>query len=119
MQRVFTQTIFLGPALAANHNVNFKLPFDVQLVGVSICNSSANAGTLKIGNSDDDDGYLAATNFGVSGTPVEKKAPADFAGALAGGQFPHIAAGTIMIITITDHASHMANAAVVLTYTEG
>ncbi len=119
MQRVFTQTIFLGPALAANHNVNFKLPMDVQLVHVSLCNSSANAGTLKIGNSDDDDGYLAAENFGVSGAPAVVSTPAGFDGAVAAGAYPHIAAGTVVILTITDHVSHMANAAVVLTFTEG
>ena len=66
MDRVFQQTIFLGPALAASHTPLFKAPFDMQLLHVSAVNTSANAGTLKIGSSSDDDAYLAAKSFGVS-----------------------------------------------------
>ncbi len=117
--RVYTQTIFLGPTLAANHTASFTLGHNAQLLHVSLCNSSANAGTLKIGNSSDDDAYLLAENFGVSGTPVEVSTPAGFDGVTAGGQFPHILDGTVVVLTITDHASHMANACVVLTWSEG
>ena len=117
--RVYTQTIFLGPTLAANHTASFTLGHNAQLLHVSLCNSSANAGTLKIGNSSDDDTYLLAENFGVSGTPVEVSTPAGFDGVTAGGQFPHILDGTVVVLTITDHASHMANACVVLTWSEG
>ena len=116
---VFQQTINLGPTLAANHTFNFKLPFDMQLIAVSLCNSTANAGTLKIGSTSDDDYYLAAENFGVSGTPVVVSTPAGFDGVGAGGVYPHILKGTVVSILITDHASHMANACVVLTWTFG
>ena len=119
MNRVFQQTINLGPTLAANHTFSFKAPFDMQLVHVSLCNSTANAGTLKIGTAADDDAYLLAENFGVSSTPVEVATPAGFDGVTAGGQYPHITDGTTVLVTITDHASHMANVAVVLTFTEG
>jgi len=119
MNRVFQQTIHLGPTLAANHSFSFKAPFDMQLVHVSLCNSTANAGTLKIGISSDDDAYLLAESFGVSGAPAEVSTPAGFDGVSAGGQYPHIADGTTVLVTITDHASHMANVAVVLTFTEG
>ena len=123
MLRALTHVINLGPTLAANHVFNFMLPFDAQLVYVSVGNSTANAGTLKIGSAADDDGYLVATNIGVSGTPVEVKTPAAFTGALltgaANGQFPHIAAGSIISVTITDHVSHCANVMCVLIFTEG
>ena len=73
----------------------------------------------KIGSTSDDDAYLLAENFGVSGTPTEVATPAGFDGATAGGQFPHFADGDVVSVLITDHASHMANAYVVLTFTEG
>jgi hypothetical protein len=119
MMRVYQTTINMGPALAANHTYNFTVPFDCQLIHVSLCNSSANAGTLKIGSTSDDDYYLAAENFGVSGTPVEVATPAGFDGVGAGGQYPHILDGSVVSCLITDHASHMANVCVILTFTEG
>lgn len=117
--RIFQQNLNLGPTLAANHTFNFKAPFNCQLVHVSLCNSTANAGTLKIGTTSDDDAYLTATNFGVSGAPVEVAAPAGFAGVAAGGHWPRFADGDVVSVLITDHASHMANVCVVLTFTEG
>jgi hypothetical protein len=117
--RVFQQVYNLGPTLAANHTFNFKAPFDCQLIHVSLCNSTANAGTLKIGSTSDDDYYLAAENFGVSGTPTEVATPAGFDGVGAGGAYPHVLDGTTVSVLITDHASHMANVCVILTFTEG
>ena len=119
MNRVFQQAWFVPGTLAANHTINFTAPFDMQLVHASLSNTSANAGTLKIGTAADDDAYLAAENFGVSSTPAEVSTFAGFDGATAGSQYPHIPDGTNVLLTITDHASHMANAAVVLTFTEG
>jgi hypothetical protein len=119
MLRVFQQTYVIPGALAANHTFQAKMPFDAQLVHVSLCNTSANAGTLKIGKSTDDDAYLNAENFGVSSSPAAVSAPAGFDGADAGGHFPHIPKDTILLLTVTDHASHMANVCVVLTFTEG
>lgn len=112
-------TLTIPGTLAANHTFQFKFPFDVQLVGVSASNTTANAGTLKVGKSTDDDAYLTATNFGVSSSPATVTTFAGFAGADAGGQFPHIPANTIILVTVTDHASHMANVCVVLTFTHG
>ena len=114
MERVFTHTIYLGPALAGNHTYIFKAPFDMQLVHVSAVNTSANAGTVKIGTAADDDAYLATASFGVSSTPVELRR-----GDFVGGQHPHIPAGAVVVVTITDHASHMAGVSLTLTFTEG
>lgn len=112
-------TFTIPGTLAASHTFQFKFPFDVQLVHVSASNTSANAGTLKVGKSTDDDAYLTATSFGVSSSPAIVSTFSGFAGADAGGQFPHIPANTIVLVTITDHASHMANVCVVLTFTHG
>lgn len=119
MQPIYTMSLFLGPTLAANHTFSFKVPFDCTLVAVSLVNSTANAGTFKIGTTSDDDAYLTATNFGVSGSPVVKKAMTDFAGVTANSQFPRFAADATVMCTVTDHVSHMANVAVVLFFAPG
>ena len=118
-QSVFTMTFNIQGTLAANHTFNFKAPFDMQLIAASLSNTTANAGTLKLGTVADDDGYLLAEDFGVSNAAVVKSAPADFDGVLAASQFPHIAKDTQVLVTITDHASHMAAATVVLFFTPG
>ncbi len=117
--RVFQMVFNSVGALASSPVYTFKAPFDMQLIHVSLENSSANAGTCKIGDSSDDDCYLLAENFGVSGTPTEVATPAGFDGVTAGGQYPHITDGTIVKVTVTDHGSHMADFVVVLTFTEG
>lgn len=115
MDRVFTITFNLGPALAANHTFNFVCPFGMQLIHVSACNSTADAGTLDIGSASDADAYLDALAFGVSGTPAEAGLT-DF----VGDQYPHFADGDIISVLITDHAdANMANVSVILTFTEG
>jgi hypothetical protein len=115
----FPITIQIPGTLAANHVFALELPCDAQLIHASLANSSANAGTLKVGKSGDDDAYLTATSFGVSSDPAIVDEFDEFTGADAGGQFPHIAKGTIVLVTVTDHASHMANVCVVLTFTPG
>jgi hypothetical protein len=114
MQPTFCQTYYIGGTWSASHTIIFKAPFDMQLVHVSAANTSANAGTVKIGTAADDDAYLAAKSFGVSSAAVEYDRD-DF----IGGQFAHIPDGTTVVVTLSDHASHMANASVVLTFTEG
>jgi hypothetical protein len=116
-QRVFQETWHIQGTLGANFTLSYTAPFAVQLIHVSLNNTAATGGTLKIGTAADDDGYLLAETFGVSGTPVEVKTPAGFDGVLAGGAFPHIAAGTVVLLTVTDNS--MAGATVVLTLTEG
>lgn len=114
MQNVFQQSFYIGGVWSSNHTLVFKAPFDMQLVRVSAVNTSANAGTIKVGHSSDDDAYLPVASFGSVSEPVEFGRN-DF----AGGQFPHIPDDTVVVVTLTDHASHMANALVLLTYTQG
>ncbi len=119
MQRVFQTTFTIDGTLAANHVFTWKVPFPCQIIHVSMSNSTANAGTLDLGPSTDADGYLDGKSFGVSAACTEIDAYSEFDGALAAGQFPKVADDTVLHITIKDHASHMANACVVLTFTEG
>jgi hypothetical protein len=119
MLRVFQQSYHIPGALSANVGIRFTAPFDMQLIHVSASQSDTDTATIKIGTSADDDGYLVASNFGVSGTPAEFDRD-NFTGALiVSGQYPHIAKGTIVVITITDHGSHSNDPTVVLTFTEG
>ena len=111
---LFTLHLYIQGTLAANHTAAFKLPVDAQLIAVSANNTTANAGKVDVGTVADDDLYLDNKDFGVSNGPLVYNWD-DF----VGGQYPHIAAGTAILVTVTDHVSHMAAAEVVLTFTEG
>jgi hypothetical protein len=115
MQPIYTHSIFLGPTLAANHTVVFSMPFAATLIAVSHVNSTTNQGKIDIGSTSDDDAYLDDQTVGELDVPVLENTKEDFVGS----QFPHIPAGTLVKVTITDHASHMANVAVVLWFAEG
>ena len=119
MHQTFQQTFTIPGTLAGNHTFCLTAPFDQQLVHVSLCNQSENAGTLEIGDDSDADGYLEAENFGVSGTPTEVATFSGFDGVDALAQYPHILSGSTVALTITDHASHMQDVCVVLTWTAG
>ena len=114
MNRIFTLPFHIPGALSANINIRFKLPVDAQLIHVSAAQSDTDTAVLDIGPSTDTDGYLDGVNFGVSNVPLEYDRD-DF----VGDQYPHITKGTIIVITITDHASHSNDPTVVLTFTEG
>jgi hypothetical protein len=100
MQRKFTHTFHVSGTLTADLNIRFTVPSDCTLVHVSAVCSDANAAGLNIGDSTDEDGYITLYSIGVSGTPVEKKALTDFNGALALNQYPHITAGTIVVLVL-------------------
>ena len=76
-------------------------------------------GTVKIGTTADDDGYLTTLTAGASSTPASKNAPGDWDGALVSPalSYPKIAKGTLVLVTIT-HAS-MVNPDCILTFLEG
>jgi hypothetical protein len=118
-QGTFQQVFIVQGTLAADHTYTFTAPFGMTLTHVSMVNTSANAGTLDIGESSDTDGYKDGGTFGVSGTPTELDEPSDFDGALADSQYPHLDKGDVFSIIIKDHASHMAGACVVLTWMIG
>ena len=119
MHQTFQQTFTIPGTLAGNHTFSLVAPFDQQLAHVSLCNQSENAGTLEIGDDSDDNSHLEARNFGVSGTPAEVATFSGFDGVNALAQYPHINGGDTLVLTITDHASHMQDVCVVLTWTSG
>jgi hypothetical protein len=103
--------------LAANLDIRFSLPFDVQLIAVSAVGSNANNGILDVGPSTDTDGYLDGVDIGDSQAPTvfEK---ANFVNA----ECPHIAADTIIVVSLDyDGAGGTAthDFTVLLVFTEG
>jgi len=123
MNRVFVMPFHVAGTLAANITVYFTAPFDMQLIHAQAVASNASNATITIGTSADADGYMVAKDVGDSGTPAEWDRD-DFAGALLSPtlQYPHIADGTIVVVTVDyDGSSGTAaqNLTVVLTFTEG
>ncbi len=113
----FTLTFHTAGTLAANHVYCWTAQADCQLIHVSAVGSNANNGILTIGATADDDGMLDDFDIGDSYTPTE--ADQD---NFVGGQFPHIAKGTVMKASLDyDGAggTAAANVTVVLTFTEG
>jgi len=107
--------------LAANHTFVYEAFRPCTLLAVSVSNSSANAGKIDIGPSTDPDGYLDDEAFGTSNTPAIYDLD-DFDGAELsnpGHEYPRIEAEDIVHIVVTDHNSHMADVAVVLTLADG
>jgi len=121
MENVFTIMCYVQGTLAANHTFRWTAPFDCTLLHVSANNSTANAGTLIVGDTDDTDEYLTSSAFGVSDVPAEYDGDdfVDTAGNTHTRYYPRIADGTVVVVTTTDHGSHMAAAAVVLTFAKG
>ena len=122
MNRVFQVAFHVPGTLAANLNIRWTAPFNCQLIHVSAVGSNANDGELTVGTSADANGYIEAFAIGDSNTPVEKEALTDFDGALADSQYPHIADGTILVLTLDyDGAAGTAtdDFTIVLTFTEG
>ncbi len=103
--------------MSANLALKFKTPADMSLTHVSSVVSTAGSTTIKVGNSGDDDAYVAEIATGVSGTPAEIVRT-----GFVGGQYPHIAKGTIVTVDVDydgDGGTAGANLTLVLTFSEG
>lgn len=111
MSDVVKMVFYVQGTLAANHTFVFKTDRLMTLTHVSASNSTANAGKVDVGTTSDADAYLDNQDFGVSDAPATYT-KANFVGT----QPVAIPAGTTVIVTVTDHGSHMAAACVVLTF---
>jgi len=113
-----TYSYHTAGTLAANHTFIFTLPFPATLVHVSAVASNASSGILDVGNSSDAEAYVLNKDIGDSSTPSTVDAPDEFVGS----NYPHIAAGTIIVATLDyDGAGGTAaqNFPLVLTFMEG
>ena len=115
----FTHIIHVLGTLAANVVPCFTVPADCQLEHVSFVGSNASDANVKIGNTSDDDAYLTAA-VGLVG---DSNVPAEYSRAnFVGGEFPHIADGTVMLITMDfdgTAGTAVQNMTLVLTFSEG
>lgn len=117
MNRTLQQTYHVPGTLAADLDITFSAPFAMQLLHISAVASNDSDATLQVGNSGDAGAYLSAATIGDAGTPATFER-ADF----VGGQYPHIAAGSVVKLALDyDGAAGTAaqNVTLVLTFTEG
>jgi hypothetical protein len=113
---IFTQSFHIPGTLSANLDIEWKIPFDCQLLHVSWDNSANSNGTITLGNSSTADAYLTTT--GIGNNTVVTKSKADF----VGGEYPHILKDTVFVIGVDYDGSSgtaAANLTIVLTFAEG
>ena len=114
---IFTIAYYIPGTLAANHVLEFVAPFDCQLIHAQAHQSNDGSATLMIGKSTDTDAYLLAAAIGDSDVPAEWDRD-----NFVGTQFPHIADGEIVVLTLDyDGSAGTAaqNAQILLTFAVG
>ena len=114
----FLMTIVIPGTLAAPVDFKTTIPSPCTIQHLSMVQSNAGAGRIKIGTSADDDAYLAYTTAGISGTPVVLSALSDWIGSVR----PHLSKDEVFAVYV-DHDGDGGTAAddltMVLTFTEG
>ncbi len=113
-----TVSFHTAGALAANHSYIFKLPFDAQLIGISVAASNASSAIIDVGYTGALEAYVKDMDAGDSSVAAILDEPGDF----VGDNFPHIVALTNIIVTVDyDGAGGTAaqDLTTVLTFTEG
>jgi len=107
----------LAGTLSADETFTFLFPFDVQLIHIAAMASNDSDATLSVGTTGSAAAHMAATTIGDSGTMKELNRD-DFVNS----QFPHIAAGTVILATL-DHDGSSGTAAqnveIQFTFVEG
>jgi hypothetical protein len=127
MQRKFSHAFHVPGQLSANLTITFTVPSDCTLVHVSACQSDADAAGIIVGYNGDTDEYLTTQSVGVSGTPAEFDGDdfVDSAGVSHDCYYPHIADGTIVVVTVDyDYnagggSGAASDVTIVLTFVEG
>jgi len=114
----FVMTIVIPGTLSAAVDFMATMPSACTIQHVSMVQSNAGAGRVKIGTTTDDDAYLAYTTLGVSDVPVELSAPTDWIDDTR----PHLDKDDVLAIYL-DHDGDGGTAAddvtIVITFTEG
>ena len=112
--------IHMPGTLTADLAFRFVSDKDLQLEHVSGVGTGAAAAGLQLGTSVTAEAYLVKASIGISGTPVEFKR-ANFVGT----QYPHILAGTIVVVTLDfdwnngGGATAAAGVTLILSFSEG
>jgi len=114
---IFVVSYYIPGTLAADHTLEFKLPFDAQLIHVSLSNSANTAGWVKVGTTGGDANYMIFKDIGDSEVAAEYDWD-DFVGS----QYPHIPAATNIIVSVDYNGTAgtaAANAVINLMFTRG
>jgi len=119
----FTHMIHV-PGTGVDMNIYFTAPSDCTLVHVSAVSSASQNGTFTIGDSDDADEYLTASDIGDSGTPNEYDGDdfVDTSGDTHNAYYPRIVDGTVVHIAVDTDGGASGTAddlTIVLTLLEG
>ncbi len=104
--------------LAADAIMRYKLPCNATLVQIDTNGTANVTSALVVGTAADADGYVKTFTPGANATAVTKDR-GDFDGALNPdtAECPHIAKGTVLVLTYT-HAS-ASDVDIALTFLEG
>jgi hypothetical protein len=114
----FVVSYHTAGTLAANHAFTFTIPFDCTLEFISAVGSNTNNGILDIGYTGALEAYVKDKDIGDGGVPGTVDAPGEFVGS----NYPHIAAGTVLVATLDyDGAGGTAAAdfTLVMVFSEG
>jgi hypothetical protein len=114
----FAVSYHTAGTLAANHSFTFTAPFDMTLEFVSAVGSNTNNGILDVGYTGALEAYVLNKDIGDGGVPGTVDAPGEFVGS----NYPHIAAGTVVVATLDyDGAGGTASAdfTLVMVFSEG
>ena len=117
MYEPITWSFYLAGTLAANHTMNILVPWDIQIVHVSLSGTNVNNAQLSLGINGTTALYMALKDFGDSSVPLEYERA-----AFVGAQYPRLADGTNLLLTLDfDGAAGtaIANATVVITALRG
>ena len=118
MLRKFTQTIVVPGTLTGPIDYIAAVPSACTIQHLSMVQSNAGDGRVKMGTSADDDIFFTYINMGQSGTPVQLQGATDFRNYV----LPHLTAGDILKLHV-DHDGALGTAAddvtIVITFTEG
>jgi len=113
--QIFTICVpFLG-TISADNTVDFKLPWDAELVAVS-ADGDTNDFNIVVGIVGDSDLYVNQTDGAVTaGTILLLDAPGDF----VGDQYPHIDKDTLMRIGVIDTGDNATDVFIVCWFATG
>jgi hypothetical protein len=120
----FTVDWHVHGAIADDAIIRYKMPCNATLVQVDTNSTADVHGTLQVGTllpTSDADGYLTDFTVGHNGVAVTKDR-GDFDGALNSdtAECPHIAKGTVILLTFTHNAADTnSDLDIALTFLEG
>jgi len=114
----FTAQWHFHGTLSADAVIRYKLPCNATLVQIDTNGTADVHAALIVGTAGDTDGYVKTFTPGHNATAVTTDR-GDFDGALNSdtAECPHIAAGTVLLLTLT-HAS-ASDVDIALTFLEG